>query len=151
MKHITDVATIAKREHRKNFLLRQGAKLTRRILPLGQDSLETMLSKCESPIEEIFLIAAYDRLTPLGLFCAQYEVARYRLDFALLGRNWKIAIECDGYKFHGEQVQLIASSWRDIDLRCEGWNMVAHFWGSDIYGNVAGCVSAVERLARAIR
>lgn len=157
MKTITDQRTIAKRAKRKNFLLRQGARLTRRILPIGQPSYETMLAQIEacetpSPIEVIFLQAAYERLTGLGLFLAQYEVlgGRYRLDFALLTRDFSLDIECDGYPYHHTEPQISADNDRDWTLECAGWRVI-RFTGAKINGNAAGCVEQVEVLVREIR
>jgi very-short-patch-repair endonuclease len=105
---------------------------------------------CESPIEKMFWAAGYTRLSRLGDFAPQVQAGPYRLDFALVGRNFKIAIECDGYEFHSLEAQISADNSRDLDLACEGWTVV-RFTGGRIWRDVHGCVEDVVRLVRAVR
>lgn len=57
-----------------------------------------------------------------------------------------IAIECDGHDFH-ERTKKQASSDRSRDrlLTAEGWRVI-RFTGSELYGNVAGCVDELQRI-----
>jgi len=109
---------------------------------------------CESPIEQAFWKAGYKTLSQLGEFTPQVEIdgiyGGYRLDFALVGRRFKIAIECDGYDFHSTETQISADNTRDLTLACDGW-IVARFTGSRIWRDAQGCVADVARLARALR
>ena len=48
-------------------------------------------NKCESPIEKIFYISAFDKISSLE---PQYQIDKVRVDFAI--PELKIAIKCDG-------------------------------------------------------
>ncbi|MHC4621847.1 MAG: endonuclease domain-containing protein [Planctomycetota bacterium] len=115
------------------------------------DRFTRLAARCESsPIEEAFWAAGYAELSRLGKFAPQVKVGSYRLDFALVGRNFKIAIECDGYEFHSTEAQISADNSRDLDLARDGW-IVVRFTGGRIWRDVQGCVGDVVRLVRAVR
>lgn len=105
---------------------------------------------CESPIENMFWVTGYTELSRLGKFTPQVKVPPYRLDFALVSRNFKLAIECDGYEFHSSEVQISSDNSRDLELACKGW-IVVRFTGSRIWRDTQGCVKDVARLVRAVR
>ena len=105
---------------------------------------------CESPIERIFWKVGYPELSRLAQFTPQVEAPPYRLDFALVGRRFRIAIECDGKQFHSAEEEIIKDDRRDLELSIMGWRVV-RFRGSVIYNDSRACVAGVARLVRAVR
>jgi very-short-patch-repair endonuclease len=114
------------------------------------DRFTRLATRCESPIEEAFWAAGYAELSKLGDFAPQVTAGPYRVDFALIGRNFKIAIECDGYEFHSSEAQISADNGRDLELMIDGW-IVVRFLGRDLWRDVQGCVADVAMLVRAVR
>lgn len=110
---------------------------------------DRLAARLESPIEKIFWSAAYFELSKLGQLTPQVRVGPYRLDFALVGDNFKIAIECDGYDYHCTEKQISADNARDLELQRQGW-LVVRFTGVKIYGDVQECVFKVISLARTV-
>jgi very-short-patch-repair endonuclease len=87
-----------------------------------------------------------------GLLLQQFEVRipghAYHVDFALVGRRFKIAIELDGHDFHERtKEQARRDKSRDRALQAIGWH-VLRFTGSEVYRNATACVYEVENLAR---
>ncbi len=114
------------------------------------DRFTQLAPLCESPIEALFWKVAYPELSRLGDFTPQVEVGPYRLDIAIVGRGFKIAVECDGYEFHSSEAQISADNSRDLELACDGW-IVIRFTGGRIWRDVRGCVRDVVLLVRAVR
>jgi len=102
--------------------------------------------KTESPIEQMLLTAMGS--IPAGYkLHSQYEVGRYRLDFALIGPR-KIAIECDGHDFHERTKEQAANDRsRDRALQLDGW-MVLRFTGSEIYRSASACAAQIMQAIR---
>lgn len=72
-----------------------------------------------APIEEIVGTA----LKRAGIHAiSQYQVSRYRLDFALLPH--RIAIECDNKKAHSGILQKKKDRAKDAFLRRRGWRVI---------------------------
>jgi len=83
----------------------------------------------------------------------QFEVGRYRLDFAIFvrvhGEELKIAVECDGHEFHSRtKEQAKADRARDRMLHRKGWR-VFRFTGSEIWSDVAACCDEIGEFAAA--
>ena len=92
-----------------------------------------------------------DRLTVAGLDpVAQFPVAHYYLDFAVIGGNdglpIRLDVEVDGRFWHEELPNR--SGWRDQQrdrlLSLFGWRPV-RFWTDEIETDVEGCVERVRR------
>lgn len=63
--------------------------------------------------------------------------------------SW-IAIECDGHDYHERTKEQAASDRsRDRALTADGWR-VARFTGSELFGNVAGCVDELLRIVGSV-
>ncbi len=73
----------------------------------------------------------------------QYKVSapggEYRVDFAMLCGDAKVAVECDGHDFHERtKEQARRDKKRDRDLTAAGWTVV-RFAGSEIWRDPYGC------------
>ncbi|HEX6971537.1 MAG TPA: DUF559 domain-containing protein [Limnochordia bacterium] len=101
------------------------------------------LIQCDnSPVEHI--MAAYLIRNGLWHKCIpQFEVAGYRVDFALVIRDFKIAIECDGYTYHGSREAYSYDRARDRVLEREGWR-VFRFTAGEILANPQACVDEIK-------
>jgi len=72
----------------------------------------------------------------------QYEVAGYRIDLVVQGENAKLAIECDGDKYHNRIEKWEEDIERQQILERAGWN----FWrltGSSFYKNKEESLSSL--------
>lgn len=84
-------------------------------------------SEFEYEVAEIIINAGY-KVIP------QYEVAGYRIDLVVQGENAKLAIECDGDKYHNRLEAWQADLERQQIIKRAGWT----FWrvtGSAFYKN----------------
>ena len=89
-----------------------------------------ILRVCESPPEHDLWLHILD--AAVLLLCvepdreitieAQYPVTRlgYRLDFLVTTRGRRLAFECDGLAFHGDQAAFARDRKRDRDLAAAG-------------------------------
>ena len=75
---------------------------------------------------------------------SQYQVSRYRLDFAIL--TGRIAIECDNTKAHSSAAQRAHDRKKDAFLRHRGWHVI-RFREEDILLNLDACISRITRAA----
>lgn len=68
----------------------------------------------------------YDHLRYMGLSpTVQEKVGKYRLDFAVYGKNGKkLCIEVDGYTFHNTPEARRKDVIRDADLKKLGWEVL---------------------------
>ena len=81
-------------------------------------------------------------------FLAQHEVSGYRLDFALLSPHGSLAIEADGWEFHGRtQAQASHDRTRDRHLTLFGWTVI-RFMGCDIRRDPLACGGEVHKFMR---
>lgn len=104
--------------------------------------LENLEEKCESPFELDVLkmiVARGYKITP------QVEVGRYRIDFVIEGLRDRLAVECDGEKWHGPE-KFEEDMRRQESLERAGWK----FWrvrGREFYFNrIKAMESLWERL-----
>lgn len=119
---------------------------------------------CESPIEELFLAAAFSAgidddaqahiyakayhdnldLFPGDHIWPQARIGNYRLDFLIVhvdrnGRKTFVAVECDGHEFHERtKAQAANDKMRDRFLTARGMK-VLRFTGSEIYRDPMSC------------
>lgn len=81
------------------------------------------------------------------LIIPQFRVREYRVDFALFNRaepSVKIAVECDGHKFHEKtKEQAQRDKARDRSLQTAGFK-VLRFTGSEIYRRPVDCAREVR-------
>ncbi|MDG5789794.1 AAA domain-containing protein [Evansella sp. AB-P1] len=94
------------------------------------DIIENLEEKCESPFELDVLrmiVARGYRVTP------QVKVGHYRIDFVVEGLRDRLAVECDGEKWHGPE-KFEEDMQRQESLERAGWK----FWrvrGREFYFN----------------
>ena len=70
----------------------------------------------------------------------------YRIDFAFVSDEAKIAVELDGHDFHERtKEQAARDKARDRALTTAGWRVV-RFAGSEVYADAAKCLAEVMRL-----
>ncbi len=144
---------------------REGAMLADALAELDR-GVRAHLSVCESPIERIMMLAlakhyAFEWDLPgnsinggtfghfagdAAVFC-QYRVARggavYRLDFAIVADDQKIAIEVDGHDFHERtKKQAAHDKSRDRALVTAGWKLL-RFTGSEVWADPDRCVQQI--------
>lgn len=99
----------------------------------------TLLEKCQSPAEEMFLGAAIE-LYEWGLELeAQHEVATpdgtYRLDFAL--PQFNVGIEIDGHAYHSDADTFHNDRVRQRAIERAGWR-ICRLSGREVTRNAIG-------------
>ena len=72
---------------------------------------------------------------------------RYYLDFAVMCRNGKVAIECDNAKAHAGPRQRLKDEAKDEFLRRQGW-LVIRLTEQDVISNLPVCVARVTRAVK---
>lgn len=89
--------------------------------PLGdQASFDSVKHRFDSPFEE----AVYRRLVARGyLVTPQVQVNGYRIDLVVEGEHNRLAVECDGERWHGPDAYE-ADMFRQKVLERAGWQ----FW-----------------------
>ncbi len=93
-----------------------------------------------TPIEEIVGTA----LAQAGIEAIpQYQVSRYRLDFAILSLRGTLAIECDNKKAHGTMAQRARDKKRDAFLRTRGWRII-HLKEDAIIFDLDSCIARIR-------
>lgn len=104
-----------------------------------------VLPRNASPIERRFWDAHLRLSLPeLAGLEPQYQVGRYRIDFALPAR--KIGIELDGFRNHSSTADIAKDRKRQRELEELGW-YITRFGGSEVHRNAAECVRQAARLA----
>lgn len=130
--HSLDIADLASRDLRRNLI--EHARNPRARL----DELERLNKKTESDFERKvlkFLVDAGYAVHP------QWEVGRYRIDLVVQGRSRRLAVECDGHRFHGID-ELANDMARQADLERLGWTFF-RIRGTDFYRDPQ---SVIQRL-----
>jgi very-short-patch-repair endonuclease len=105
--------------------------------------LDAQLAKCESPIEAMFLEAAWPVLSQYGRIATQYRLGYYLIDVAMPELN--IAIEIDEREYHNSELQTENDKARDRVLMRSGWQTI-RYPGREVYADAAGCVREVEAI-----
>ncbi len=93
------------------------------------DSLIELNKKAESPFEKEVgekLAAKGYRVTP------QWKVGSYRIDLVVSDDNQKVAIECDGERFHSGEEKIRQDMERQTILERLGWRFI-RIRGSEYY------------------
>jgi tetratricopeptide (TPR) repeat protein len=99
-----------------------------------------MLNLCESEVEKLFLLSAYEHIEGL---VPQYTVLRYRIDFAIPDK--RIAIEIDGHEYHKTKEQRTHDTQREREIKLTlpaDWTVI-RFTGTEIFQNTTRCVDEV--------
>jgi very-short-patch-repair endonuclease len=91
-----------------------------------------------SPLEDKFYKTATENYN-LQLI-RQYGVGKYKLDFAYLQDDLKIAIEIDGSKFHRTTEQLNSDYKRERFLLLQGYTVI-RFTGSEVFNHCNNCIT----------
>lgn len=102
---------------------------------------DELLPSLESPIEKLFFDACKSEMI---LMDPQYQVGKYRIDFALPYQ--KIAVEIDGHDYHKTKEQRTRDAARDRWLTINGWT-VLRFTGSEVYKDPGACAAQARDLA----
>jgi len=100
-------------------------------------------SEHESPIEADLAYALSTKSMTAGRVKPQYGVGPYFVDLAF--PEVKLAIECDGRRFHSDPADVARDQHRTQYLAKLGWR-VLRFSGREIKQDVYGCVDAVTKL-----
>ena len=120
---------------------------------MQEDRLEELLKR-SNKMEKDLLKSLYPRLTAdcAQELCAQHRVDYYAdmdvtiLDFAF--PDIKIAIYCDGYKWHWTRNQFKKDRSQSRELQLQGW-IVLRFAGGEIWNRIE-LEKVVETILRAI-
>jgi very-short-patch-repair endonuclease len=89
----------------------------------------------ESPIEKQFRLAWKKRYPKMKLI-DQYQVGRYRLDFAY--PSLKVAIELDGHATHSSTTDIANDRRRQREIERLGWRFI-RFGGQEVYRDADAC------------
>lgn len=92
-----------------------------------------------------FLPDAAQLITPQ--YDVQWDGRQYRLDYAIIGALHRIAVELDGFEFHGNRVAFSYDRLRQNDLQAAGW-IVLRFSYDSIRLETARCVSQLQAIAK---
>lgn len=135
-------------------------------ITLRKASICALLSRCESPIEQLLAIhlmdSEYHLYKELSVFDGfrsvwinpQSEVLanerKYRLDFLVEvifeKKEFKFAIECDGHNFHEKtKEQAARDKARERNLTMNGYRVV-RFTGSEIWADPISCISDLYKI-----
>lgn len=106
--------------------------------------LRALYLRTESPLEGQFIKDMW-KYTPqlTEEIEAQVQVGKYRLDFA--HNQTKVAIELDGYTYHGRDVAFKHDRERDRWLSAQGWT-VLRFHGDEVRENGRKIVEEVRQI-----
>jgi len=104
------------------------------------ESLGDLFIYKKTPIEKYMANAIIN--TNFPIVEEQYKIGTKIVDFAYLDQ--KLAIECDGYKWHKQDKEQIENDLeRDKYLAKKGWR-VLHFSGVQIRRNIEGCIKEIK-------
>ncbi|MCT2338230.1 AAA domain-containing protein [Corynebacterium sp. p3-SID1056] len=114
------------------------AKLLQYAYEVAQAQPESKVSELVSndervePFDSLFEQRVYNRIVERGYqVIPQYRAFGYRLDLVVVGAEGRLAVECDGDFWHGDQ-QALADQQRQRELERLGWTFV-RFFESDFY------------------
>ncbi|CAM3228256.1 AAA domain-containing protein [Corynebacterium gottingense] len=84
------------------------------------------------PFDSLFEQRVYNRIVERGYqVIPQYRAFGYLIDLVVVGAEGRLAVECDGDFWHGDQ-QALADQQRQRELERLGWTFV-RFFESDFY------------------
>lgn len=78
-------------------------------------------------------------------YVPQFEIGRYRLDFAVFYRDQKLNIECDGREFHSSAAAKAHDGDRNDFLRRQGWE-VLRYDGGYLHHKPEACADEIDTL-----
>ncbi len=106
---------------------------------------EQIEERAESPFEE----AVAKALVARGYHIEQqWKVGAYRLDIVAIYKKRKIAIECDGGRYHSSEAQIRADMERQTILERIGWQFI-RIRGSEFFSDMEQAMNHVyEKLER---
>jgi very-short-patch-repair endonuclease len=79
---------------------------------------------CE-PFESLFEQRVFREIKSRGYHIVpQYKVGTRRLDLVIVGRGGRLAVECDGHRWHTSTTQQVSDARRDRELNRMGWDVV---------------------------
>src|SRR5688500_8634696 len=59
-----------------------------------------------------------------------YDGRSYRIDYALIGGQLRVAVELDGFEFHGNRQAFTYDRLRQNDLHASGWTVLRFSYDS---------------------
>ena len=130
----------------------KGDDLRRRLIDYVADpnafygKLEEAEARAESPFEEEVAKALIAR--GFGI-TQQWEVGAYRIDIVAIDGNKRVAIECDGERWHGDEEAIRRDMERQAVLERLGWRFV-RVRGSEYYRDQAGAIERVVSELKAL-
>ena len=92
----------------------------------------------ESPLEIALARALDEKHIP---YVREYAISRIHVDFAFPEK--KLAVECDGYRYHAAPEQRARDQKRDKFLHDRGWR-VLRFSGDRILSDTDGCIRKIQ-------
>ena len=96
----------------------------------------------ESPFEE----AVAKALVSKGFHIVQqWEVGAYRIDMVAVYKNRKIAIECDGERYHSGEDKILEDMQRQTILERLGWKFI-RIRGSEYFADPENTINRVDDL-----
>jgi very-short-patch-repair endonuclease len=75
--------------------------------------------------------------------CVNINDRSYRIDYAIFGVEIKIAVELDGFEFHGTREAFSYDRLRQNDLQAAGWTILRFSYDS-IRNETARCVKQLQ-------
>ncbi|KKQ36009.1 MAG: hypothetical protein US50_C0001G0011 [Candidatus Nomurabacteria bacterium GW2011_GWB1_37_5] len=75
---------------------------------------------------------------------------RYRLDFAIYGKNKKLAIECDNQASHSTPQQKIKDKIKNTNLKSDGWTIL-RLSENMIINDIEECLTKIKKLSSDLR
>lgn len=106
---------------------------------------EEISKQAESPFE----VEVCQYLSSYGFdFIQQYPAGAYRIDIAMKGR--KVAVECDGDRWHSSPKQVEADMERQTILERLGWQFI-RIRGTSFYRDKDGTMKSVLRRLEALK
>lgn len=103
-----------------------------------------------SPIEDILYgEMKTEKILPERQLFVKEGDNTYCLDFALLCKNGRIDIECDGREFHSGEPAHEKDRKRNNELASYGWS-VLRFSGKEIYKTPGSCVGKIKRTIKSL-
>lgn len=106
-----------------------------------------LINLCESPIERrLYRALQNNNHYPVP----QQKCGPYRIDLTLPYTTPKIAIECDGHKYHSTKQQLAKDRAKDDYLRSKGY-LVRRYRGWQINRSMGWVLNDIEETVKTIR
>lgn len=74
-----------------------------------------------------------------------FNERNYRIDYAIFGQEIKIAVELDGFEFHGSRQAFSYDRLRQNDLQAAGWTILRFSYDS-VRSETARCVAQLQAI-----